>query len=56
MILKLKNMSFINIKVLKYKRIFFPEMSIYERYSDKTKCTYFMIIELSIFLCTSNVV
>ena len=44
MILKLKNMSFRNIKGLKYKRIFFPEMSIYERYSDKTKCTYFLII------------
>ena len=23
--------------------IFFPEMSIYKRYSDKTKCMYFMI-------------
>ena len=23
--------------------IFFPEMIIYERYSDKTKCMYFMI-------------
>ena len=23
--------------------IFFPEMNIYERYSDKTKCMYFMI-------------
>ena len=22
--------------------IFFPEMSIYKRYSDKTKCMYFM--------------
>ena len=22
---------------------FFPEMSIYKRYSDKTKCMYFMI-------------
>ena len=38
------NEKVIKIKGLKYKRIFFPEMSIYERYSDKTKCTYFLII------------
>ena len=25
--------------------IFFPEMSIYKRYSDKTKCMYFMRID-----------
>ena len=23
--------------------IFFPEMSVYKRYSDKTKCVYLMI-------------
>ena len=29
--------------------IFFPEMSIYKRYSDKTKCMYFMIKDKTIF-------
>ena len=29
--------------------IFFPEMSIYKRYSDKTKCMYFMIKDEKIF-------
>ena len=29
--------------------IFFPEMSIYKRYSDKTKCTCFMIKDENIF-------
>ena len=29
--------------------IFFPEMSIYKRYSDKTKCMYFMIKDENIF-------
>ena len=29
--------------------IFFPEMSIYKRYSDKTKCMYFMIKDEQIF-------
>ena len=29
--------------------IFFPEMSIYKRYSDKTKCMYFMVKEENIF-------
>ena len=27
---------------IKLLRIFFPEMSIHKRYSDKTKCMYFM--------------
>ena len=29
--------------------IFFPEMSIYKRYSDKTKCMYFIIIDEKLF-------
>ena len=29
--------------------IFFPEMSIYKRYSDKTKCMYFMIKDEKFF-------
>ena len=29
--------------------IFFPEMSIYKRYFDKTKCMYFMIKDENIF-------
>ena len=29
--------------------IFFPKMSIYKRYSDKTKCMYFMIEDEKIF-------
>ena len=28
---------------------FFPQMSIYKRYSDKTKCMYFMIRDEKIF-------
>ena len=28
---------------------FFPEMSTYKRYSDKTKCMYFMIKDKTIF-------
>ena len=30
-------------KEIKSLPIFFPEMSIYRRYSDKTKCMHFMI-------------
>ena len=30
--------------------IFFPEMSIYKRFSDKTKCMYFMIEDEKILI------
>ena len=30
-------------------RIFFPEIIIYKRYSDKTKCIYFMIEDENFF-------
>ena len=29
--------------------MFFPEMSIYKRYSDRTKCLYFMIKDENFF-------
>ena len=32
-----------------FRPLLFPEMSIYERYSDKTKCMYFMIKYEKIF-------
>ena len=35
--------------------IFFPKMSIYKRYSDRTKCIYFMI-KNEIFLIYNNLV
>ena len=47
MTLTLKNTNFINsihlISILEIRLlcIFFPEMSIYKRCSDKTKCMYF---------------
>ena len=35
--------------------IFFPEMNIYKRYSDKTKCMYFMIKNEKVFdKCNDN--
>ena len=37
------------IKEIRPLRIFFPEMSIYKRYSDKTKCMYFMTKDEIIF-------
>ena len=36
-------------KEVRHSCNFFPEMSIYKRYSDKTKCMYFMIRDENFF-------
>ena len=36
-------------KELRTLCIFFPKLSIYKRYSDKTKCMYFMIKDQKVF-------
>ena len=48
MVNEILNISLVT-KVIKKLDLFFPEMSIYKRYSDKTKCMYFMIKDENFF-------